>query len=279
MLFASKAEYSGQYDKDGIPLLNYHGRIGIQYNPIAIAQYGLGNYNLFLRTGDSAYKEKFILVADWLVSNLKQNNSGIWVWNHYFDWEYRTQLRAPWYSGLAQGQGISVLVRAFDITRDKKYLDSAERAFESFFYSIDDGGVVFIDTDGNPWIEEYLVEPPTHILNGFIWALWGVYDYYLTTRDRKAQSFFEQCITTLTKNIDRYDTGFWSLYELSSTKLKMLASPFYHRLHITQLSILHRLTGEKKFKEYEERWRGYQNNFFKRSLAFAYKGVFKLLYY
>ncbi len=47
MPFASKADYRGQYDSAGIPLLDYRGGLGLQYNPIAIAQYGLGNYNLF----------------------------------------------------------------------------------------------------------------------------------------------------------------------------------------------------------------------------------------
>ncbi len=41
MLFAEKADYRGAYDPSGIPLLDYHGHIGQQYNPIAIAQYGL----------------------------------------------------------------------------------------------------------------------------------------------------------------------------------------------------------------------------------------------
>jgi len=53
MTFTAKADYPGQYDPAGIPLLDYHGKVGLRYNPIAIAQYGLGNYNLFRRTGDS----------------------------------------------------------------------------------------------------------------------------------------------------------------------------------------------------------------------------------
>jgi len=53
MLVADKANYYGAYDSAGIPLLDYLGKIGLQYNPIAIAQYGLGNYNLFRRNGDS----------------------------------------------------------------------------------------------------------------------------------------------------------------------------------------------------------------------------------
>ena len=41
MLFESKANYNGHYDNNGIPLLNYHGDIGLQYNPIAISQWSL----------------------------------------------------------------------------------------------------------------------------------------------------------------------------------------------------------------------------------------------
>src|SRR3982074_278451 len=86
MLFAEKAAYPGPYDSAGIPLLDYHGKIGRQYNPIAIAQYGLGNYNLFRRTADPARRDKFLRIANWLCSNLQQNSFGLWVWNHQFDW-------------------------------------------------------------------------------------------------------------------------------------------------------------------------------------------------
>ena len=56
MLFTEKADYRGAYDPCGIPQLDYHGNIGLQYNPIAIAQYGLGNYNLWRRTGEPGRK-------------------------------------------------------------------------------------------------------------------------------------------------------------------------------------------------------------------------------
>src|SRR4029077_5605081 len=103
MPFFEKADYSGKYDSASIPLLDYHGHIGLQYNPIAIAQWGLGNYNLFLRTQDPVRKQKLVLAATWLLNNLRQNKFGVWVWHYEFGWEYRTPLEAPWYSGLAQG--------------------------------------------------------------------------------------------------------------------------------------------------------------------------------
>ena len=188
MLFAEKADYNGVYDAQGVPQLDYHGRIGLQYNPIAIAQYGLGNYNLWRRTDDPERRRKFFLIADWLFSNLEPNRHGILVWNHHFDWEYRDPLKAPWYSALAQGQGISVLVRAHHESGDPRYLDAASSAFFAFQQSVDNGGVAFTDESGDLWFEEYIVFPPTHILNGFIWALWGVYDCFLATKNRRLRS-------------------------------------------------------------------------------------------
>ena len=99
-----KAAYAGPYDAAGIPLLNYHGKIGLQYNPIAISQWGLGNFNLFLRSRDAECRRKALAAANWLVKHWQANSFDVPVWNHLFDWEYRTPLKAPWYSGLAQGQ-------------------------------------------------------------------------------------------------------------------------------------------------------------------------------
>ena len=279
MLFAEKADYQGAYDPSGIPQLDYHGHIGLQYNPIAIAQYGLGNYNLWQRTGEPSRKEKFFRVADWLRSNLEQNSSGLAVWNHHFNWEYRDTLRAPWYSALAQGQGISVLVRAHKESNDAKYLDAARRAFMSFQTPIRTGGVAFTDDAGDLWFEEYIVSPPTHILNGFIWALWGVYDYALATKEQASRELFDRGTKTLLHNLNRYDLGFWSLYEQSGTKLPMVASTFYHQLHIVQLGIMHRLTNEEEFARVADRWETYTHSQINRSRALLYKAAFKLCYY
>jgi heparosan-N-sulfate-glucuronate 5-epimerase len=288
MLFEEKADYQGAYDSSGIPQLDYHGRIGLQYNPIAIAQCGLGNYNLWRHTADPARRTKFFLIADWLASHLEQNPHGLAVWNHHFDWEYRDTLKAPWYSGLAQGQGISVLLRAHKEAGDSRYLDAARRAFAPFQHPIENGGVAFTDESGDLWFEEYIVSPPTHILNGFIWALWGVYDYFLATRDSRdvagnvflaVHDLFTRGVRTLLHNLDRYDLGFWSLYEQSGTRLPMVASPFYHRLHIVQLRVMHRLTGENKFTEVADRWESYTRSRANRARALCYKSAFKLCYY
>jgi heparosan-N-sulfate-glucuronate 5-epimerase len=279
MPFLAKADYAGHYNDQGIPMLDYRGDVGLQYNPIAVAQYGLGNYNLFRRNGEPACRRKFVTASDWLVDNLEQNPAGLWVWNHHFDWEYRDTLKAPWYSALAQGQGISLLVRAHQAVERDAYLASAQRAFETFLASVDAGGVTYVDDEGDTWFEEAIVDPPTHILNGFLWALWGVYDYFLHTDTEDARRLFAEAVETLQKNLSRFDAGFWSLYEQSGTWMKMLASPFYHRLHIVQLRVMYRLTGEPIFADYANRWNAYRCNVLKRNLALGYKALFKLIYY
>lgn len=279
MPFTAKAGYRAHLDENGIPMLDYHGAIGTQYNPIAIAQYGLGNYNLYQRSGGEGNRAKFQLTADWLKENLVENQFGVPVWMHYFDFEYQEGLRAPWYSGLAQGQGISVLVRAYQLTQNEEYLQAAEKAFNSFLVTVPEGGVIDRDKDGNLWIEEYIVASPTHVLNGFIWALWGVYDYYLLKKSETAKGIIDLALETLLRNLPRYDTGYWSLYDLSSSKLKMIASPFYHQLHIVQLRIMFNLTKEAGFAQFADRWESYQKRTLNRWRAFIQKAIFKFLYY
>ena len=279
MLFDRKARYPGPYDSQGIPLLDYRGRLGRQYNPIAIAQYGLGNYNLYNTTGSDEARRKLVLSADWLVENLESNPWGIAVWNHHFDFEYRDTLKAPWYSALAQGQGLSLRVRAHKETNDPTYLDTGRRAFEAFLLPVDKGGVTWEWPAGDIWFEEYLLDPPTHILNGFIWALWGVYDYSLATGDHKATELFQRAVATLKRRLPAYEWGHWSLYDLSGKPLRNVASPFYHRLHIVQLRATQRLVGDPELGNHADRWERYLDHRWYSRRALAYKAVFKLLYY
>jgi len=280
MRFAGKADYAGHFDENGIPMLDYRGSIGPQYNPIAIAQYGLGNYNLFRETGEDFRHQRFLRSADWLVDNQEFHLGGNRVWLHHFDFEYRELLRAPWHSGLAQGQGLSMLTRAHADTGDTRYADAAEIAFKSFSSGMSEGGVVHIDSAGDPWIEEYPATPPTHILNGFIWALWGVRDHALATGSPAAHSLWERSVQTLSKNLSRYETKSWSLYDLSAQgRLQMVASGFYHRLHIVQLRIMANLTGDPEFDRYADRWGKFAGKRWNRLYNSAYKAVFKVLRY
>jgi heparosan-N-sulfate-glucuronate 5-epimerase len=279
MTFLAKANYQGPFDDAGVPQLNYRGRIGLQYNPIAIAQWGLGNYNLFAQTGNRLAKDKFLVAASWMAEHTEPHPAGTRVWNHHFDWEYRDVLKAPWYSGLSQGHGLSLLVRAHAETGDETYLEAADAGFETFRHGLDDGGVTLLDDQGGAWFEEAILSPPTHILNGFMWACWGVYDYALHTGLEAPSELWRRSLIALRRDLDSFDTGYWSLYDLSGKRMDMLASPFYHALHIVQLRVMHNLTGDQYYGDRADRWQSYTASAWNRRRAFAHKAIFKLLYY
>lgn len=280
MWFQGKALYRGPFDASGVPLLDYLGDIGVQYNPIAIAQYGLARFNQWVVDRRSVSDERaWRSAAAWLVAGLRPNTAGVEVWMHDFDWPYREPLKAPWFSGLAQGSGVSMLVRAALATSEERFANATHTAFESLRRHVSEGGVLVTDDQNDLWIEEYLVAPPSHVLNGFMWALWGVYDYARWSGSTQAADIFERCIRTLERRLHEFDTGWWSLYEARCGRDEMLASRYYHQLHITQLRVLHRLTGKTVFSDAAGRFESYLNTPHYRARALMLKTLFKLRRY
>ncbi len=274
MAFAEKAAYAGPFDAGGIPLLDYRGRIGPQYNPIAIAQYGLARWNRFCKTGSEEDRAAAYRMGDWLLRNQEDG-----VWLHRFDWEYFRPLRAPWRSGLAQGQGLSLLARLYAHSGEAQYREAGRQALRRLAAAVAEGGCVIEEPDGSVWIEEYITEPPTHILNGMIWSLWGVWDWLRLGPDSRACRLWEEGVRTLRRQLHRFDLGFWSCYDLAPVRLPNPASPFYHRLHIVQMEVLARLSREPFFTEVGRRWESYTRRRGQRWRAFMLKCLFKVIYY
>ena len=174
---------------------------------------------------------------------------------------------------------MSLLCRAHRDTGRVVYRELATQAFRALTLDVEAGGVRLADGTDGAWLEETVVDPPTHILNGFLWAIWGVYDYAALTDSPEAESLVRACAHTLERNLRHFDSGFWSLYEQSGTRWPMLASRFYHQLHISQLSITARLLDMPELGEWAARWAGYARNRLCRRRALAQKALFKLCYY
>ncbi|MBL79373.1 MAG: hypothetical protein CMH70_05020 [Nitrosomonadaceae bacterium] len=278
--YRKKTTYKGPFDSNNVLMLNYGGNIGKKYNPDAVAQYALGCYEIYLDTKNNAYREKFLDQAVWFKNNLTMLDEKVGVWYYKFDFNYFVTLKNPWYTSLGQGHGISVLLRAWELTGEELYLELAHKAYVSYERLIGElGGVGFVDDEKNLWFEEYPLKDPTHILNGFVWSLWGLYDYWLATKKNEAMILFEKGIDTLEKNIHKYDNGIWTKYDLAPTKLPSIAGAYYHDLHIEQLLVLYKLTGRKIFKRYSLKWISYRSKFLNRFTATLWKVAFKLMYY
>jgi hypothetical protein len=273
----AKTTYSGPYDAAGVPLLDYFGFIGKQYNPCAVAQWGLGAFQRWKR-GDAGCEALFIRAVEWLVDNLTVDEQGRGFWWYEFDFD-AYGLRKPWASALAQAQGISALLRAHRETGRKDFLHAARRAFSAMVSPVDAGGLLFREGD-NVFLEEVVADRPTAILDGLIFAIFGLRDYCLVHgNDASAQGLLEECLNTIERMLPRYDLGYWSRADLYADDPPMPASRFYHGLHVAQLRVLADITGNHVFEDYSRSWASMSASILNRTRAFFKKLVFKFTRY
>lgn len=278
--FSRDADYPGPFDSYDIPLLDYHGAIGIRYNPWSIGHYALASFQKYLQTKNKMYFEHFLKCAQWFVDNAELRKNGSAVWS--YEYSLVTIHTTPWISALAQAHAISVLLTAFLLTGNQRFRDAAKKAFVPFTMPIECGGVLTIDSQGDLFFEEDSSLLVPHVLNGFLFAMLGIYDYATVMKDDNAWALWKSGLKTLRRYLYYYDTGYFSLYNLHEPMngiLKNASSMFYHFVHIQQLWTLFFLTDEVLFKDFATRWTAYSEDKKCRLKAYIQKATFKLLMY
>ena len=58
---------------------------------------------------------------------------------------------------------------------------------------------------------------------------------------------------------------------------KRICSPFYHDLHIAQLTVMYDLFGDEIYNEFAQKWDGYRKNFWNPKWAFVKKAWQKVM--
>jgi hypothetical protein len=269
-------------NEEGIPVLDYD-RVsfldfsGKKISPLVIAQTALAYHNAFHRSGLEEHEKKFLKLTDWLVENQCRRNKFMGAWLIEYD-NPRYQLKAPWICGMAQGQAISALVRAYDMTSNDGYLKAAEDAVKVFEVPIEEGGLR-VEIDGKYIQYE---EAPTsftpHILNHAVYAILGLFDLAVVAKSKNALRLYEEGVWSIKEMLKQYDTGYWSRYEIVRPTIRNhynLASPLYHATHIALLRVLYSITKDETFLRYAEKWEGYRSGVFARTMDFIYF-VFKV---
>jgi len=257
----NKDQHAMILDKNNVTFVDYSKikslgvKNTISYNPVTIGLQGMRYFQKYKREGDHNNFNIFISHAKWLAKNI--NIDGAWIFSH--DKKIgKYNLRAPWVSSLSQGLGISVLTRAYHETNDEMYLASARKALKPFNKNIREGGVTTTNSFGNFYEEYPLKENPTHVLNGFISSLFGLYDLYLYDNNKEAKRLFDQGIETLKNILPLYDLGCWTRYDLNKKRNLRnhwgYASPWYQKLHIAQIYGLYLVTKENIFLQYSKKF-------------------------
>lgn len=251
-------------DENGIPINRIAGDKTV-YFPISIMQYALGLWDLYLENSDSVRKDHFLNICEWIINNQREDGS----WNCFGPIGHSCYT----VSSMGQGEAISVLLRAYQLTENMKWLEAARKAVNFMIIPVNNGGTLFI-SDGNYYFEEYasVDDKRRSVLNGWIFTLFGLYDYLIIESDMNIRKIFTQSVDTLVRHVNDYDMGYWSFYD----KTGRIASPAYHQLHIALLQVMADITGEKYLAEKAERWKDYSNKKWNKYQAIVKKAFQKL---
>lgn len=223
-------------------------------HPTEIAQNALIYWNLYFEYRNDTHREIFLERANWLLAHETRlaNGAGVWPIPFALPEYYAPQY---WLSALAQGNAISVLLRAYQVTHDEAFLQAAHRAVRPFELDILDGGVSTPVNKDGLFFEEVAVYPGAHILSGYILALIGLYEYIFFMQDSRIEALIQRSLHTLHTLFDVFDTGYWTRDDLLSRRL---ASRSSHALHVTLLEALAGISGCEYCAVVAKRWANYQ---------------------
>jgi len=237
-------------DAAGVP---YHVNPS-EYYPTTIVQYALAHWCRYLATHSEMHRGTFLTQARWLVEHESRIGKDAGGWPIFFP-HLKLHAGGPYLSALTQGCGISVLVRAYQLTYDEEFLEVIHRVAHTFGRDILDGGISAPLGNEGIFFEEVAVYPATHALSGFIFAMFGLHDYVQLTGDAGTGELIQRGLATMHTFLDEFDAGFWTYTNLLDRRL---ASPSHLTLQIALLDALTRYSGCHHCSMLASRWKTYQ---------------------
>ncbi len=243
---------------------------------VDVAQWGLGAYERHLAGEGDEWLEAALAVGEQLVREQLPDGPRAGGWVHPFRYPHSLPLPPGWLSAMAQGEAASLLARLHRHTGDERYTAAAEAAMGPMRLPTAEGGVQGT-IGGTPFPEEYPTAPPSLVLNGAMFALWGVRDTATALGSDALRAEFEAGVDTLAANIHRWDMGYWSRYDLYPRPVVNPASSFYHALHVSQLDAMLLLAPRPELEAARDRFRAYAGSSSANRRAFARKALYRLV--
>src|SRR5688572_26192770 len=191
-------------------------------------------------------REKFRRGVDQLV--FLAANRGFLAWEYYFAFGGGSP---PWISGLAQATAMQALTKGSRFFEDPRYLAAAKRALPAFSTAPPRGVRVRAGSGSHYLI--YSFDSGLRVLNGFLQALIGLYDYAEAADDDRARALFASGSRRARQEVPGHDTGAWSLYSAGGAESDL----GYHRLLRDFLQSLCDRTRENPYCSTAERFSRY----------------------
>jgi hypothetical protein len=234
---------------EGSPVVfQYYPGQGLQLQPLA--NFGLANGLVTACRRDPATCDRATLkqLLDEMVA-IRSSRGGFVTWEYWF---YFGGGSPPWTSGLSSATALQALARASEpsILDDRSYLRVGHSAL-GVFRKGPPAGVRVRSGRGSHYLI-YSFAPGLRVLNAFLQAINGLYDYAKVSEDPVARSLWKAGDRAAQRELHLYDTGRWSRYSVGGAE----ASLGYHRLVTVFLDDLcSRLHG--RYCSYYKRFRSY----------------------
>jgi hypothetical protein len=180
---------------------------------------------------------------------IRSKRGGFTTWEYFF---YFSGGVPPWTSGMSSATGIQALARGSQksITGKRSYLRVARNALGVFRKGPPVG--VRVRSGRGAHYLLYSFAPGERVLNGFLQAITGLYDYAKIAHDKSARALWQAGDRAARAELPRFDTGRWSRYSSGGPE----SSLEYHRLVTTFLdNLCQRIHGT--YCRYYKRFRSY----------------------
>lgn len=231
----------------------------LYWNTVTLSHFGLTMHGRLLG-GDETARQPFFAAVEKLLE-LQAPDGGF----PYPSRQHRhTTLPDGWVSAMAQGNALSVLARALQLKNDERYRRAGELAFANLMTPVEQGGartsMAALDPSLSRYIffPEYPGKPIDYTLNGYMYALLGVYDWSSTASASKARAAeaFREGMRTLDKILPLHDVAGYSTYDLAHLVLKIppYVAPDYLGIHVHLLHALNSVSPSAVVQAYERKW-------------------------
>lgn len=245
--FSGKVNWKGDMIEE-VPVLFIPSLNRYVAHPGMVLQYGLGSIDMYFLSGKKEFKDNIQKVTNWLLKHCNEDGS----YDNYVK-ELKNDSTIKYYSNnsaMTQGEVLSFVTRIIKfnlVEQDDEILYKLlDIVYKNLISPISKGGGTLYNND-KVILCEYCREDDYIVLNGWVFAIFGILDYSIMTGDEKIKMFLIKTTTTLSEYLNTFivTNDNWSYYD----NKKRLCSPMYQLTHINQLDALTKLfTQEEEFK-------------------------------
>lgn len=257
--FYGQEHFSKQdYDENGIPLVLINNEL--VYHPTNLAQYALSLFPSKDKITDEE-KKRFIKISNFICNSCINDDGGI-PFHFSFNLKNLVYFNRTFYSAMTQGQVLSVLSRAYLLTGEEKYKSIANKVFSFMNRNCKTDLSQFCKhfselkkIRNNIMFEEYVHRTDSYVLNGSLFAIAGIHDWFEISGLQEVKEAFDKACDTIAILLPYYDFYGISSYDLLHFTCGANADftcVYAHDYHIAILDALYYWTKNEIFSKYRD---------------------------